>query len=91
MAFAPDVPEHKGFGPATPGQMGFEPVSAGHKNCALSILGHTDFSPTAGLDPSLALARVDPIDMSIRVVAARVDLATIKAIPMTADVDLVKA
>ena len=62
-------------------------------------LGHKHFAPaTVVLDLDLSLAKVEPVDMSIRVVVGRVDLAAvrvyllvIKVIPVTAEVDLTKA
>lgn len=82
------VLRHKDFGPIALGQKDLEPVALGHQD-----LG----SPTAGIDPNLVLAKVDPVDMSIRVVATwvvlattRVDLATAKVVPMIAEVSLTK-
>lgn len=54
-------------------------------------------SVAAGLVPRLVLARVDPVDMNIRVVAAwvgfvvaRVDLAATKAVSRTIEVGPMK-
>lgn len=57
--------------------MGFQPVGLGNKDFGLDVVGKKDFEPVAlghedlgptiaRLDPNLVLAKVDPIDMYIR-------------------------
>ena len=109
MYFAPNVPEHKGFVPIALGRKDFALAALEHKDFGVAVLGqkeaepvalrHKDFVPAAiGLDLDLSLAKFDPIDMSIRVtaaqvdlVAARVNLAAVKVVPTHAEVDLAKA
>jgi len=88
MGFESVGPEHKDFGPIVLGQEDFEPVALGHED-----LGTT----AAGLDPDLVLAKVDPVDMYIRVVVAWVGLAIVRAnlaaakdVPRTLKVGLAK-
>lgn len=80
---------HKDFGLVVHGKKEVEPVSLGHKDFALAA---------AGLGLGLSLVMVDPVDMSIRVVATWVDivatranLAAVKDVPAAAEVELVKA
>ena len=99
MDFAPGVPEHKGFGPAALGHKDFSLATLGQKDAKPIALGHEDFLPAATrLDSDHALRKVDPVDMSTRVVvawvdlvAARANLAVVKVVPAAAKVDLAKA
>jgi len=44
MDFAPDVPEHKGFGTTTLGRMGFGPATLGRTSFGPAALGRKDSS-----------------------------------------------
>lgn len=107
--FGSASPRRMGFGLASLGRKDSILVVLGHKDFGLVVfvqrkvehvsLGHKDSTPVAaGLELSLALTRVDPFDMSIRVVVARVDLVAttvdlvvVKGVPTAANVHLVKA
>lgn len=58
------------FGLAVLRQKEAEPVALGHKDFV---------DVAAGLDPDLVLTRVDPVDMSIKVVSTWVDLVAARA------------
>lgn len=75
MDFSLDVYEHKGFLPISHGQNDFGPTALGHMDFSLASHGHKDFGPaTVGIDLDLSLAKVDPVDMNIRVSTPRLTL-----------------
>jgi len=66
--FEPTALRHKDFSLVALGHKDFGPASLEQKDSEHVSLGHKDFGlVVAGLDRDLALANVDPIDMSIRV------------------------